>query len=172
MLPYLFLLSKTILIIIFGLALINKFLDISRFEEAIRKFEIVPSQYIKLSAIFILIVEALTILLLVSGQNLWGFNLAISTLFVFSIILVSVLRRGLQISCNCFGASEKSVSIYDIVRNFSLIILSLIGILTSLYLKSPPSINLIERILFGVVALIIVLIFVNLQDLVRVIRSV
>jgi len=172
MLYYLLVLSRTILIVTFVFALASKLLDISKFERTISEFQFISHKFTKISAYLVLIIEALTIFLLVNNKPflIWGFSLAILMLIIFSIILRSTLKRNLQVPCDCFGSTKKNISIYEIWRNISLILLGVLGILTGLPLQSIPNLSLIEQGFFSLVAIAIAFILVNFQEIALIMR--
>lgn len=70
--------------------------------------------------------EAATAVLLVVAPRMGG-AIALFLLVAFTVVLVDVLRRGLEVRCACFGSlTESPVGHRDVVRNGLLIGLALI----------------------------------------------
>lgn len=91
--------------LVFLMSCMSKALDIKHFRRAIDAFGILAHRYIRLSALFLVLSEALVALCMVVGQSLLlpGFFLAMVLLLLFSLALASVLVRKINLSCNCFG---------------------------------------------------------------------
>jgi len=51
-----------------------------------------------------------------------GFLLAVILLVAFTVVIMSVLRRHLVTSCSCFGATDRPITYFDVVRNCVLLI--------------------------------------------------
>jgi hypothetical protein len=104
--------------------------------------------------------------MLLGNRNLYaGFGLAAFLLLTFSVALISVLARKLSTPCNCFGASMKPVSRYDVLRNMGLVACSLIGWLS--LPNSLVSLELVEVALLGLMAVTISIVWIKFGDLIE-----
>lgn len=117
--------------LLFFISSINKLRDIHGFIGTIYRFNLVHPKLNRPIAFTFLSGELLVVILMVVGGAVlgWGFLLASSLLIIFSAALISVLIRKIQTSCNCFGASEKQVTPYDVVRNFIFVLCTGTGFL-------------------------------------------
>jgi hypothetical protein len=156
------------IIIMFSISFIGKAQNLQQSEQAIINFDLIPRSLARMATYSLLISEIIVVVLLLLGGT-WlglGFALTIVQLVVFSAALASVLKRKIQTPCNCFGSSEKLVSGYDLVRNGGFIICALVG-LVSLGMESSMDLSLIETGLMAVMAIPVVIIWINLGDLVQ-----
>lgn len=164
--------------IIVGLAFLASSLPkaygLPTFEQTIKSFRLVPDAWSWLVARFLLLGEFLVAAVTLAGTRFWwlGLLLAIIFLSAFSVAIASTLRRNIRTRCNCFGPSTGPLSLYDVWRNVGFVICALVGI--SILFMSP---NQQERLdfqswgLVGVAAAISLAIWLNLQDIVRLLRQ-
>lgn len=154
----------------FAWAVFGKLRDLSAFREAVVDFRVLPPALSRIAAWVSLLAECATILMLGMGNALLlpGFLLSAGLLLLFSVALGLVLRRKMQVSCNCFGVTERRVSPYDVARNMLLIFCSLVGIWTSL--DAVQSVAASDLILLGLMALCLVILVTNLADVVETLR--
>jgi hypothetical protein len=153
---------------VFALSAGGKALDVVRFEESVSDFRLLPTGWSKAAAWIFIFLEFVVVLAMVVGGGALpiGFVLALALLAVFSAALGVTLRRGLRVSCNCFGHTERRVSPYDVGRNGVLIACSLVGATTSVSSPPPPS-STIEAVLASLMALCFVVLVINLRDVVK-----
>lgn len=161
---------------VFALSFGGKILSLSRFIHTVQEFAILPGKLSAPAAFLFLCTEgAVVILLLVGGILLpTAFLLAACLLMLFSAALISVLVRRLRTSCNCFGASEKLVSPADVWRNLGLIVCTLVGygLLAWLQVHSEPAgLGFSDWLLAGLGALVFVLIWLQLDELMQLFRQ-
>ena len=129
MLPYLLTFSRVALGLLFAYAFLAKVRDVAQFAAAVGRFELLPRRWVKTAALLFLAGELAVILLLLTGGS-WlplGFGLAALLLLLFTLALLSALRRNIQTSCSCFGTSDKPLTYYDVWRNAGFIACSLLG---------------------------------------------
>lgn len=173
-LPNLMFFIRIVLLISFSLSFITKVRDIALFDRAIVNFRLLPQMLNWVFSRIFLFSELAIVVCLVLGGNLLliGFSLSIILLSIFSVALMSVLARNLHISCNCFGASENRVSIYDVWRNIGLIVFASLGwgtlTLANNHYVTP---TLLEGILSGLVAVVFSSIWTHLGDIIHVFRT-
>jgi len=95
-----------------------------------------------------------------------GFSLAILLLLVFTTALALTLARNIQTPCNCFGAGEQPVTVYDLWRNLGFLLLAMAGLWShKVAYGSATALQPVEAVLIGVAALAFVLIWANLADI-------
>ncbi len=166
-LTYLLAFTRITLGIVFALSYFTKAANIQQFAQTITKFKILPASLSKMAAILFLCSEGIVLLLMgVGGAYLiFGFALALILLLLFSIAIISVLLRRIQTACNCFGSTEKPVSIYDVGRNISFILCALLGLNVAVILNNDISIlGIGELIMISAQAFIFVLIMTYLDE--------
>jgi uncharacterized membrane protein YphA (DoxX/SURF4 family) len=94
---------------IFIYASVNKLFSPQDFAKFILRYEMLPVFTVNLMAIILPYVEFVTGILLITGIYKKGASMmAIVSLFVFLIALVSASARSLDISCGCFSLEESS----------------------------------------------------------------
>ncbi len=155
----------------FAWAVFGKLRDFAAFQTAVVDFRVLPPALSRIAACVSLLAEFAIMLMLGMGKVLLfpGFVLAAGLLLLFSVAFGLVLRRNMQVSCNCFGVTERRVSPYDVARNLLLIVGSLVGGWTSLDAIQPVAANVL--ILLGLMALCFVILVTNLADVVETLRQ-
>lgn len=168
---YLLAFCRMVMGMVFAWSFVGKVRDVRAFEETIMRFQVLPVRWSRLAARLVLGGEAAVVGALLGGGGwLWpGFLLAALMLLGFSAALVSLLRRRIQTACRCFGASEKPVSRDEIVRNAGLILCALGGL--TLSLAAPSPLGWLESGLMGAAALVFVLGWGQVGELVAVFRQ-
>jgi methylamine utilization protein MauE len=141
------------------------------FRDALADLGIGPASRRRPIALATVGAEGLVTVLVAAGGRLAeaGFALALVLLAVFSAVLVRALRARTEVSCNCFGASERQISPYDVVRNAVLAGCCAAGEwagLVSSHRYPPPA--LIAAL--GLMAVALVLIATNLQAITELLR--
>jgi peroxiredoxin len=128
-LPYLLVFSRIALGLLFAYSFVAKARDVAQFAGSIGRFELLPQRWTKPSARLFLGSEAAVVVLLILGGRLLplAFALAGLLLLLFTLALLSALRRGIKTSCYCFGATDKPLTYYDVGRNAGFIACSLLG---------------------------------------------
>jgi hypothetical protein len=132
-LPYLDAFCRSAIALVFGLSFLGKVSNITLFEQTIARFDILPERSGLIAARLFLAGELAVVCLVTIGDTLQislralGYALAICMLALFSIAILSALDRRIYTSCNCFGYSEKPLSLYDVVRNAGFAIIALVG---------------------------------------------
>lgn len=103
----------------FAVSAIGKASALASFRSAITEFGILPGRLTGAAALASVTAEGLTAVLVAAGGVFAdaGFALAAALLAVFSVVLGVALRRKADVSCHCFGPSERHVSWYDLARN-------------------------------------------------------
>lgn len=119
--------------IVIGLAFwysfLRKMMNIPVFEQTITQFNILPKHFSRAIALLFLSGEFIVALLVTIGGPFLkpGFYFSIFLLILFCLALISVLRRNIRTSCNCFGSTQKTVSAIEVWRNVGFIMCAFIG---------------------------------------------
>jgi hypothetical protein len=159
--------------LMFAWSFVGKLRDFKSFEKTIARFRLLPAWLHRPAAIAFLGSELLaTVMMLLGGSLLTGgFLLAALLLTAFSIALASVVIRKINLSCNCFGPSEKLVTPYDIFRNIGFLICALGGWSAALLSqKGSVSLGILEWGLALVVAVIFVTVWTQIREIVQLFR--
>lgn len=154
--------------LVFAFSSLSKARDLSRFRQAILNFALLPERLSGLAALLFLAGEFIVVLFVAIGGPflLAGFLLAALLLLVFCAALASVLVRKLPISCNCFGASQKPVTIMNIGRNLGFLLCTVGGCALLGWTQGRrESLGGIEWLLIGLGATVFVLIWIQLEEI-------
>lgn len=159
--------------IIFSFSSIGKMRDVSVFQKTLVRFQVLPKKLIKPVALFIIIGEITVVFFMIIGESFLsiGFALATFLLLAFSTSLIFVLRKNISTTCNCFGADEKPISYYDVYRNGCFLLGTLGGWIISLAKDGgSETTNLAGLSLASILAVILAIILLNLQDIIQTFR--
>jgi hypothetical protein len=139
----------------------------------VASFELLPKRLSTLAAILFLSGELAVVVMIIVGDRLLplAFALALLLLLLFIIGLLSVLLRNIETTCNCFGSSDKRVSVYEVWRNGGFALCSLTG-LVLFHNTDRVHLGLAEWGVIGVAALCFAAIWVSLRDVVELFRTV
>lgn len=157
-------------------AAIGKTANFRRFRDSLDDaFPVLRRDGAMLVAAAILIGEWSAALLMLAGgaSSRVGLLLA-SGLFVFlTAVVAMVLAKGLSVRCNCFGASQRRISGYDLARNLLFIAAACFGL-------CGASVNGVEGVIGGfalpvyvpmvAVALILFQLSIALREIVHILR--
>lgn len=151
----------------------SKLLNIAKFQQTVTHFRLFPARMSPILSLVALVGEISVVLFLAIGGQLLliGFLLAIALLLIFCAALISVLARSIQTSCNCFGTSEKPVTRVDIYRNITFILCSLIGFVLITQGTRSEQIEPGMWLLSGVMAAIVVMMTISLDEIMQLFRS-
>ncbi len=167
LLPYFLAFSRIGIGLVFAASSIGKLRNFPAFERAIANFQILPRQVVRFSACLFLTGElAVVALLPIGGRFLAiGFWLAIFLLLIFCVALLSVLARGIQTPCNCFGSSQRPVSAYDMWRNVGFMVCALAGLVSLSALPGTrANLSMVELGLLGLMAVVFVVLWAHLGE--------
>jgi hypothetical protein len=167
-LTYLLTFCRLVIGLAFALSFAGKVRDVGQFTETIRKFDLLPQGWAGPAAVLFLAGEAAVVALLILGGRLLplAFGLATLLLLLFTLALLSALRRGIETSCHCFGASDKPLTYYDVGRNAGFIGCGLLGwwLAAQVPVTTQPS-NWAELALLGFFAAVFVIVWTQLGEL-------
>lgn len=133
--PYLLLFSRGLLAIVFLVSAAGKLrsrAQLRAFTESLRAMKVLPAAAVGPVAGTVAMAELAVALLLVPlptpAPTTIGFALAALLLGGFTVAIVLVLRRGVQASCRCFGASAgRPFGREHVVRNLVLLAFAVLG---------------------------------------------
>ncbi|MFI8081432.1 MauE/DoxX family redox-associated membrane protein [Kitasatospora sp. NPDC086009] len=133
MTAYLLLGGRCVLAAVFAVSALAKFRAPREFASALRAMSVVPGRLTGAVAAAVPVVEVAAGVLVWAPKPLatWGFALAGGMFAAFAVVLVSVLWRGLDVSCSCFGASGVPVNRAHVVRNAVLLAIAGAGLSAS-----------------------------------------
>jgi hypothetical protein len=160
---------RTVTGCLFFASLVGKLRNLSGFQQTVQHFRLLPSSLTKGAAYLVLSGEGIIVLCMMYGgiALLPGFLLATGALLLFSIALVSVLKRKMRLACNCFGVSAKTIGRADIWRNAGFLLCTWGGIATALLVsKDQASLVLADWLMVGGGAVIFTLIWSQLGEIV------
>ncbi len=114
------------------IAAIPKIAAPSFFAKSIEAYQLIPTIFINLTALFIPWAELLIGIFLLVGVMLRGSALLSAGLFAaFSILIAISLLRGLSIDCGCFGPNNSPLSWMRFWEDLGLLLLSILIFHTS-----------------------------------------
>ncbi|HLV99936.1 MAG TPA: MauE/DoxX family redox-associated membrane protein [Ktedonobacterales bacterium] len=160
--------------LVFLISGVSKAGHLPQFKQTIITFRLLPNHLSGITALLFLAGEFGVVLLMIAGGHflLPGFILAITLLAVFCGALASVLARSLHTSCNCFGPSEKPVTVSDLWRNLGFIVCALGGCVTQTWLReTDTTVGWLAWIPISLGALVFVVIWVQLGEIAQLLRS-
>jgi hypothetical protein len=161
---------RIVIALLFTVSASGKTMALTDFEVAISDFKLLPRRWSHVIARSVLGAEALVIVLVSLGGTylVFGFLLAIALLAVFTVALTSALRGNTNLSCNCFGRTQKRISRYDVARSFLLILCSLTGL--AMLHSDSRGLAWSETILVALMSLVFVTLMTNLGDIIETLR--
>ncbi len=102
-----------------------KAMDVEAFAGAIAAYRLLPATGNLLLAAILPYVEILAGLLLLTGSRVRASALLLGSLsLVFMVVLATVIARGLQIDCGCFGAADSTPPAAALWRNAGILLLA------------------------------------------------
>lgn len=163
---YLLLFSRAAVGTLFLASLASKLRSPGRFRDDLLGFGLVPERWAPAAVALLLGSEATVAGLIVAGGSLAaaGFAAAIGLLVLFSAVLASALRRGLDVPCGCFGGSERRISRADLVRNGGFIACAAAGLGAALA-PAGTAVPVAEAVLLALAAVAFTLVWSQLGNL-------
>jgi hypothetical protein len=164
---------RTVLTVVFGLALVSKVRSRAAFAEFAGSLGDIGWLRGRLQAVAsaaIAVAEAAVVtLLLVPAAVSWGFGASTLLLAAFTLTTASAVARGDRVRCRCFGAGHGQIGPAQLVRNVVLIALSAAGLaLAPASHRGPGAAALVLAV--GL-ALLAGLALVRWDDLARLVRT-
>lgn len=167
---YVLLLARWFVGLTFAWSSAAKLWRFSGFEAAVSDFGLVPSRWTRAVARIVVVVEALiAVAMLIGGPILSiGFVAAFALLSCLTLAILAVLRRKARVACNCFGASDRVLTRYDVARNVILLGVCVGGLVCSR--ASTAAIEPLVVAVLGVASAAFVVLVANLGDVVETLR--
>ena len=169
---YLLYFCRTVIGVVFAFSSFSKVRDLNGFSQSIARFKILPRKFSKITGTLFIGGEFVVVLFILIGGDflIYGFLSAAFLLLAFSGAIASVLIRKISTSCSCFGSTEKPVTVHDLWRNAGFLACALAGWWGT---TTAPRTNLqfMEIGLIGIVAVVFVVLWVNLGEIVQIFQS-
>lgn len=138
---YLVVACQAMLFCVFATSVITKVRSrraFADFSQSVEAFRVLPPSWSGMVARATVAGEAGAVLLLALPWTVpAGFALAAGLLGAFTVAIVLALRGGRTAPCRCFGASAAPLSGSHVVRNLSLLAVSLTGLMGGAVLSGP-----------------------------------
>jgi uncharacterized membrane protein YphA (DoxX/SURF4 family) len=168
---YLLLFCRWSVGITFLASAVGKARDLPGFRQAVTDLGALPARLARPAAVLVVLAEGLVVLGMLVGTVALpaGFVLGAVLLVLFSVVLVAALRRDAGVSCNCFGASERPISWYDVGRNAALLACCGAGLIGYAIADGSPAASVV--VLLGLMAGCFFLIVTNMEDIVELLRK-
>jgi hypothetical protein len=165
---------RIVLGFVFALSLIGKLRNVEAFRQTMLNFRLLPDWLIGVATYLFLGSELLVVLGTILGDRFLfpTFLLAALLLILFSGAMALVLVRQMRLSCNCFGKSDKPVSVEDLWRNGGFLCCALGGCVFLFW--SPQEHNhltIVAWFLAGATATVFVALWLFVGDLVALFKS-
>jgi hypothetical protein len=172
--PLLLAFCRLVLGFVFALSLLGKLRNVQKFRQTILNFRQLPDWLVGGATPLFLGCEFLVVLgIMLGGMFLFPtFLLAALLLILFSGAMASVLVRQIRTACDCFGKSDKPVSVEDLWRNGGFLCCALGG---CVFLRWSPQeydhLTLVGWFLAGAAATVFVALWLYIGDLVALFQS-
>lgn len=160
--------------LVFGYSFLRKVVNIPAFEQTILEFHILPKNFSRITALLFLSSEFVIALLITVGGPLLGpgFFMSIFLLFLLCSVLISLLHRNIRSSCNCFGSTQKPVSVIEVWRNIGFISCAVVGCgVLAASNNGQGHLGPFEWSLIGLGAAVCVVICIQLGEIVQLFRQ-
>lgn len=167
---YLLLFTRWFVGLTFAWSSVAKLRSFANFKAAVLDFGLLPTRWVRAAATTVVVVEALIALaMLFEGLVLGaGFIAAVALLCCLTVAILAVLRRKARVACNCFGASDRVLTGYDVARNTVMATVCVVGLASSRSSTAPIE-PAITAGIAGAAAFLVVLV-ANLGDVVETLR--
>jgi hypothetical protein len=134
---------RALLAVLLGLALIGKVSSASAwrgFTDSLTELPLLPKRRHPELAVTVAAAEGVaTVLLVLPGTGLAGLALAAVVLTAFTIVPAVSLRRGVQLTCRCFGFREAKMGLSHVLRNGVALCAAIVGIAASQAVGPTPA---------------------------------
>ena len=155
----------------FAASVLGKIRDPDGFLQAAGAFRLIPSGQIRMVTRLLMVAELVVVASLAVGMvpaigvaTTIGLGIAVALLGAYTVALVAVRLRKMNVTCHCFGASPAAVSWLDVVRNVLLVAGAVLGLAAG----NPESrVPVGDGILVARLALAAALIVTNLANVVN-----
>ncbi len=161
---YIFTFCQVVIGFSFTVAFITKLLDFRNFIGAMHNYRLLPAFLVPFSAVVFSLSELLVVVLLFRWPTA-AFRLSAALLLLFSLVLITVLQRKLQIPCHCFGSSQTPVTSLDLVRNAGLLVCAGAGLGLDQQAITSNQLSQLTLVIIGFAAIAFVLIWTQLGEI-------
>lgn len=170
---YLMAFCQMVIGIVFAWSFVGKVRGFKTFEESVANFKLLPKRWSAFLACLVLLGELTVVISMITGGLLLllGFLLATLILLVFCVVLASALIRQIRVSCNCFGPSQKLVSLSDILRNIGFILCAISGCGIAITQNISDVLNIWAWVLTALAATTFVAVWVQVEEIVYLFRQ-
>ncbi|WP_214104516.1 MauE/DoxX family redox-associated membrane protein [Acrocarpospora catenulata] len=171
MADYLLVFSGTLLAVVFLTSSVGKILHYSSFTDSVRNMQLLPLGAVPSVALLIITAELVTVLSIVLGLMtsstllVYAFALPAALCVVFNAAIITVIRRGSSVACNCFGRQASEFSTRHVVRNTLLAVAAVVGMLSADVGLGPWTAGTGITIVAGLVLSFLVVLMDDLADL-------
>ncbi|MER5643553.1 MauE/DoxX family redox-associated membrane protein [Streptosporangium sp. NPDC002524] len=130
--------ARCLIGVVFLASFISKVVSRAAFEafvDSIGDMRLLPAVLVKTAAVIVVVTECAVFLLLAVPTPLTavtGFVAAAIMLTVFGVGILSVIRRGVRASCQCFGRSTAPLGLRHVLRNVVLVSAATVGAVTTM----------------------------------------
>lgn len=132
---------RCVVTVVFAASALGKLRAPGEFRASVVEMRVVPGRAVgAVTAVVPLLEAALAAAVWVPALTAWAFVLSFGLVAVFTAALVSVLRRKIDTSCSCFGATRTRVGPAHLVRNAVLLAATAAGCAAALGPHGPVSV--------------------------------
>lgn len=171
---YTLLFFRVVMGLIFTISVIGKLRSMRQFISTLESIRFFQRRWLNIIASIVIFVEFMVVWFMIMGGD-WlmiGFGTAALLLAVFSAALVSVLVRGIQVPCNCFGTSNKTVSSVSVWRNIALLLFACCGFVVCYsFPQTNHNVTLLEGGFVLFTSAMVVLICTQLDEITILVRG-
>lgn len=163
--------GTVLLAVVFGVSAVGKLRDRAAFAGSLRALRLLSPRMVQPVAWLVPLGEGvvgLALLASLTGTRWVGWSAnaaAFALLGVFTLTIINVLARGVQVRCNCFGRQGTNMNPHHVVRNLCLMAVATVGFLGS-GSETPPS-EAVLALGMGIVAGVLVTAMDDIMDLAR-----
>ncbi len=142
---------RILIALVFIISGILKILNTNKFISAINSFDLIPnSLQVPIGYLIITLEIILGLLILLNIRLNFSLKTIITILIIFTVFLIVKYSEGAEVSCGCFGdLSTGKISILNILRNFLLIIISIIVLSFKIQLSDKSKSNNTYKLIYA-----------------------
>lgn len=140
---------------------------LDEFAGLIRDIRVIPARWSRRTATAVVVAEAaVPVLLLPAATTVAGFALAAVLLLGLAGVVALVLRRGMDVTCLCFGTAAASLRLRHLVRNLVLAAVAASGALGAAVLPAASDpVGAVVAVGAGIVVAALVVVMDDIVDL-------
>jgi len=165
------LISRIMIVILFLYSSISKLFSLDSFVTSVEGFQLVPKWASRMTAWAIILFEMALVVLSILGTKyaLYAQYLAVALLTLFTLALITVILRRIDVSCNCFGRKVRGVRWTDVLRNAIFLSIITISIVLSAVagVGQPTLLNFQDQVVLLLIVLVPTLITIHIDEIYR-----